>query len=83
MSRFDVRGIYRVTVLILDILSADQHGSIGFEEAGIQLLGSSEFYHESVGIEYSAKGKLGKVARLSRLLKYIQSDEATKHNTLF
>jgi len=36
--------IYRVTLVISDILSADQHGAVGFDLSGVQLLCSPESY---------------------------------------
>jgi hypothetical protein len=36
----------------LDIVSADQHGAIGIEQASVQ--GSSEFYHLPMRIKYSS-----------------------------
>jgi hypothetical protein len=50
-----------------DIISADQHGAIGFEPSSVQLLGSSEFYQLPVRIKYSSQRGLGKVARWSIL----------------
>jgi hypothetical protein len=46
--------IYRVTVVILDILSTDQHGAVGFDLSSVQLLGSPEFYELPVRIKYSS-----------------------------
>jgi len=61
-----------------DIVSADQHGAIGFEQSSVQLLGGSEFYQLPVRIKYSGQGRPWKVARLDR---FLHVSMATLHNT--
>jgi hypothetical protein len=51
-----------------------QHGSIGFELSGIQLLGGSEFDHLSVRLKCAPQGRFGKVVRLSRILQRIHGE---------
>ena len=46
--------IYRVTVVILNILSADQHGAVEFDLSSVQLLGSPELYKLPMRIKYSS-----------------------------
>jgi hypothetical protein len=43
--------IYCVTVVILNILSADQH-AVGFDLSSVQFLGSPEFYKLPMRIKY-------------------------------
>ena len=57
-------------------MSAHQYGPIGFEQSGVQLLGSSEFYHLPVRIKYAPECRLGKVARLRRILQHIHGKDA-------
>jgi hypothetical protein len=52
-ARF-VLEIYRVTVVILNILSADQHGAVGFDLSSVQLLGSPELYKLPMRTKYSS-----------------------------
>jgi hypothetical protein len=59
-----------------DIIRADQHGAIGFEPSSVQLLGSSEFYQLPVRIKYSSQRRLGKVARLNRILQRGHGEDA-------
>ena len=46
--------IYRVTVVVLNILSADQHGAVGLDLSSVQLLGSPELYKLPMRIKYSS-----------------------------
>jgi hypothetical protein len=59
-----------------DIVGAHRHGSIGFTQSSVQLLGSAELYHQPVGIEYSGKGRLGKLTRPNRALERIDGENA-------
>jgi hypothetical protein len=59
-----------------DIISADQHGTIGFEPSSVQLLGSSEFYQLPVRIKYSSQRRLGKVARPNRIFQRGDGEDA-------
>ena len=45
--------IHRVTVVILNIVSADQHGAVGFDLSSVQLLSGPEFYELPMRIKYS------------------------------
>jgi hypothetical protein len=44
-----------------NVAGTHKHGPVGFEQSSVQLLGSSEFYHLPMGIEYSGKDSFGKV----------------------
>jgi hypothetical protein len=46
--------IYRVTVVVLNILSADQHGAVELDLSSVQLLGSPELYKLPMRIKYSS-----------------------------
>jgi hypothetical protein len=59
-----------------DIVSAKQHGAVGLEQSSVQLLGSSEFYHQPVRVKYPAQCRLGEVARLSGVFQRIHGDDA-------
>ena len=59
-----------------DIVSTDQHEAMGIEQASVQLLGSSEFYHLPVRLKYSNQGRLGEITRLDRILQCIHRDDA-------
>jgi hypothetical protein len=39
--------------VLLDIVSADKHGAVGFDLSSVQLLGSPEFYELPMRIKYS------------------------------
>gem|GEM_PF-6722663 len=45
--------IYRVIVIILNILSADQH-AVGFDLSSVQILGGPELYQLPMRIKYSS-----------------------------
>src|ERR1700730_2677916 len=59
-----------------EIVSTKQHTAIGIEQPGVQLLGSSEFYHQPVRVKYPAQCRVGEVARLSGILQRIHGQDA-------
>src|SRR5258708_6438250 len=59
-----------------EIVSAKQYTAIGIEQSGVKHLGSSEFYHQAVGVKYPAQRRLGEVARLSGILQRTHGQDA-------
>lgn len=53
LSRRFLRYSATVVSCDSDIVSADPHGAIGFEQSSVQLLSSPEFDHLPMRIEYS------------------------------